>query len=87
MINDTIKENKGIKKKEKKMIIIIIIIKKKDKNEKKQKEKSENTEREGVQRDFYFLFFLFFTFRQKTSRFSSGLKAKLIHAAKVSRGY
>ena len=48
-------------------------------------------QRETVQRDFYFLFFLLFVsfldLWKSDRRFSSGLKAKLIYAARATRGH
>ena len=47
-------------------------------------------EREGVHRLFFFIIILFTSFSdlQKSDyRFSSRLKAKLIHAARATRGY
>ena len=44
-----------------------------------------------MERDFYFYFYFFFAFfsnlRKSDRRFSSGLKAKLIHAMRATRGY
>ena len=59
---------------------------------KKTKEKSKDgREREGVQRDFYFLFFIFFVsfsdLWKLDHRFSLGLKAKLIHVTRATREY
>ena len=38
-------------------------------------------------RDFFLLFSSLSNLRKSDRRFSSGLKAKLIHAARVTRGY
>ena len=66
---------------------------KKDKNKKNQKEKVKR-ERGGREReseiDFYFFISLFASFsdlRKSDNRFSSEMKAKLIHAARAMRGY
>ena len=72
-------------------MIIIIIIKKGIKKKTKKKGKLENEEREACTENFYFLFFLLFAsfsdLRKSDSRFSSRLKAKLIHALRATRGY
>ena len=42
------------------------------------------------ERNFFFFFFLFASFsdlRKSDRRFSSGLKAKLIHATRATRGH
>ena len=48
-------------------------------------------QRETVQRDFYFLFFLLFVsfldLWKSDRRFSSGLKAKLIYTTRATRGH
>ena len=68
-------------------IIIIIIIK----DKKKKKKRNCRAKESGREKDFYFLFFILFTFfsdlRKSDRRFSSGLKPKLIHATRATRGY
>ena len=69
-----------------KMIIIIIIIKWK----KKSKGGREGVGRRALEREKYFIFFLFVSFldlRKSDRRFSSRLKAKLIHAMRATRGH
>ena len=49
-----------------------------------------NLERKGAWREFIFNFFLFASFsdlRKSDSRFSSGLKTKLIYATRAMRGH
>ena len=74
------------------IIIIIIIIIIKDKNEDQRKRERNCRVRERRrERDFYFLFFFLFVsfsdLRKSDNRFSSGLKAKLIHEVRATRGY
>ena len=73
------------------IIIIIMIIINKNKN-KKIKGRSERTERVRRERlrGFYFFISFFVSFsdlRKSDRRFSSGLKAKLIHASRATRGH
>ena len=47
-------------------------------------------ERDDAERNFFyfFLFFVYFSYLLKSNcKFSSGLKAKLIHAMRVTRGH
>ena len=63
--------------------------KKKDKI-KKRKDTDDVRERAWMREIFIFIYLLFASFsdlRKSDSRFSSRLKAKLIHAARATRGY
>ena len=59
--------------------------------EKKEKDILFGERESSSGRDFYFLFFLLFAsfsdLLKSNHRFSSGLKAKLIHAARATYGY
>ena len=65
---------------------IIIIIKWKKKIKRGQRGRRE--ESVGEKKIFYFFLFIYFSdLRKLDRRFSSGLKAKLIHVTRVTRGY
>ena len=57
----------------------------------KKKKERNGRERERACREILFFIFILFTsfsdLRKSDSRFSSRLKAKLIHAARATRGY
>ena len=83
MIDDRIKGNKGIKKKEKEY-------NNNNKNHKsKGKAKRDGGSEKSMRERFYFLFFFssfYLDIWKSDRRFSSGLKAKLIHAARATHG-